>query len=190
MPIFKKGCSVEKVKIAVLSLAVFMMIAAAGAPDLYPSAADERDEIQKTWRLLARDLAYWDKDRTSVRPVTCSPKYQPPAEQCFNAEALVHATDRDPLDILLRRSKALAADIAAERVKAALADGDGFSAGDSFSSLVASLDTLADKAAATDISDEDARYMVFAKTMRIRRRIAFAVLKPAEAAPPGGPSFN
>ena len=174
MRFFKKGYNMGKVKITVSAMGILMAFAAMGAPDVYPSAADERDEIQKTWRLLARDLAYWDKDRTSVRPVTCSPKYQPPAEQCFNTEALVHETDRDPLDILLRRSKALAADIAAERTKAALADNDGFSQGDTFSSLVASLDALCAKAAATDVSDEDARYIIFAKAMRIRRRIAFA----------------
>ena len=49
-----------EIRIAVSMIVALMAFAAMGAPDVYPSAADERDEIQKTWRLLARDLAYWD----------------------------------------------------------------------------------------------------------------------------------
>ena len=155
------------ITVAVLSYAM-------PAPDEYPSAADERDEIQKTWRLLERDIAHWDKDRTAARPVTCSPKYQPPADQCFNAEALISANDRDPLDVLLRRTKALAKDVAAERTKAGIADGDLVSSGGGFAALAEDLDALSSQAAATDVSDADARYALFSKTMRLRRRIAFA----------------
>ena len=159
----------------ILPTIIFLAAAVAMAgPDEFPSVADERDEIRKTWSLLERDIAHWDKDRTSVRPNTCSPKYQPPAEQCFNSEALIHAADRDPLDVLIRRTKALADDIAAERAKGGIADNDGFSGGDSFSSLAAQLGALAEKAAAIAPADSDARYAIFAKVMRLRRRIAFA----------------
>ncbi len=157
-----------------MAAALSACAAVADVPGEFPSVADERDEMQKTWRLLERDLAHWDKDRTAVRSITCSPKYQPPAEQCFNQEALIHADDRDPLDVLLRRTKALAADVASERAKAGMADADGFSSGETFSSLAAQLESLAGKAASTDVADGDARYLVFAKTMRLRRRIAFA----------------
>ena len=149
-------------------------LAAVGAQDVYPSAADERDEIQKTWRLLCRDLAYWDKDRSARHKDTCVPKYQPPAEQCFNAEALIHPSDRDPLDVLLRRTKALAADIAAERSKIGKADTDGIGGDDTFASLLTQLDALVSAADAAATADADMRYSVFAKVMRLRRRIAFA----------------
>ena len=136
-----------------IGLVALCCFVAHGADDLLGEAA-------KTYRLLARDIAHWNETRPWTRGATSAPKYQPPAEQCFNTEALVHETDRDPLDILLRRSKALSADVAAERAKASVADGEGFSGGDTFSSLVASLDALAAKAAATDIADEDARYII------------------------------
>ncbi len=156
--------------VAVVAAGLF----AAGAPCEYPSVADERDETQKTWRLLERDLLHWDKIRTAVRKVTCSPNYQPPADQCFNAEALIHPGDRDPLDVLLRRTRALAADVSAERSKAGDSDKDGVSGGESFASLVSQLGSLSEDASKTSPADSDARYSIFSKLMRLRRRIALA----------------
>ena len=159
---------------AFAAISAFAALTSFGGAGEYPSAADERAEMQKTWRLLERDIAHWDKDRTDVRKVTCSPKYQPPADQCFNAEALIHPGDRDPPDVLLRRSKALAADVAAERAKSGVADAAGFADGATFSSLSSQLDALAAKASSVDPSDGDARFLIFSKVMRLRRRIAFA----------------
>ena len=77
------------------------------AADEFPSAADERDEIQSTWRLLERDIKYWNVVRPKPRPNTVAPCYQPPADQVANAESLITSKDRDPLDVVLRRTRAL-----------------------------------------------------------------------------------
>ena len=82
-------------------LAILSVIVSLAHAEEFPSAFDEREEAQKTWRLLERDISHWDKVRTHAYNPPSSPKYQPAAEQCFNVEALIHPGDRDPLDVLL-----------------------------------------------------------------------------------------
>ena len=126
------------------------------APDEFPSCADARDEIQKTWRLLERDLRNWNRPRPNANAAV--PNFQPPADQVVNVESLVSEKDRDPLDVLLRRTAALHADLAGQVDLAA----EG-----------ASLADLRAKAAATAVDDDDARYALFSKAMRLRKRIAY-----------------
>ena len=68
-------------------------------------------EAAKTYRLLARDIAHWNETRPWTRGPTSAPKYQPPAEEAFNRHALIWPEDRDPLDVLLRRTRALYEDL-------------------------------------------------------------------------------
>ncbi|MCQ2391782.1 MAG: hypothetical protein MJ240_10195 [Kiritimatiellae bacterium] len=142
-----------------LTLALLNCLSLAAAMDEFPSCADERDEIQKTWRLLQRDLKNWNVTRPNPCPTTTFACYQPPAEQVVNAQALINSADRDPLDVLARRTRALLEDLRAE-----IAEGD---------KLEQELQSLEGKVAQAAVADEDARYALFAKMMRLRRTIAY-----------------
>ena len=87
-----------------IGLAALCCLVARGADDLLGEAA-------KTYRLLARDIAHWNETRPWTRGATSAPKYQPPAEEAFNRQALIWPEDRDPLDVLLRRTRALYEDL-------------------------------------------------------------------------------
>ena len=119
-------------------------------------------EAAKTYRLLARDIAHWNETRPWTRGPTSAPKYQPPAEEAFNRHALIWPEDRDPLDVLLRRTQALADDLQSSPDAQTV-----------FAQDRAALAALAATAAKTPISDTDARFALFLKTMRLRRAIAF-----------------
>ena len=65
-----------------------------------------REETAKTWRLLARDISMWNKPRPHGTETV--PNFQPPEREVLNRHALIWPEDRDPLDVLLRRTQALA----------------------------------------------------------------------------------
>ncbi len=123
-----------------------------------------RDEMAKTWRLIARDLAMWDKPRPHATETV--PNFQPPESEVVDRQSLIWAEDRDPLDVLLRRTQALAADLQS-------ADFGSAAARDAFIKDGDSLATLAADIAKTPVSDEDARYVLFGKLMRLRKSIAW-----------------
>ncbi len=105
---------------------------------------------------------HWNETRPWTRGATSAPKYQPPAEEAFNRHALIWPEDRDPLDVLLRRTQALADDLQSSPDAQTV-----------FAQDRAALAALAASAAKTPISDIDARFALFLKTMRLRRAIAF-----------------
>ena len=119
-------------------------------------------EAAKTYRLLARDIAHWNETRPWTRGATSAPKYQPPADEAFNRQALIWPEDRDPLDVLLRRTQALADDLQSSPDAKTV-----------FAQDRVNLAALAAAAAKTPISDTDARFALFVKAMRLRRAIAF-----------------
>ena len=119
-------------------------------------------EAAKTYRLLARDIAHWNETRPWTRGATSAPKYQPPAEEAFNRQALIWPEDRDPLDVLLRRTRALYEDLQSSPDAQNVFAQDG-----------AALAALTADAAKTPVTDADARFALFLKTMRLRRAIAF-----------------
>ena len=107
------GAGDEDMKQLILTAWTVTGLALCGAaPDEFPSCADARDEIQKTWRLLERDLRNWNRPRPNANAAV--PNFQPPADQVVYVEALVSEKDRDPLDVLLRRTAALHADLAGQ----------------------------------------------------------------------------
>ena len=127
-----------------------------------PTAAEVREKAAREWRLLARELARKDETRPigqygMTSPVV-SPKFRPPADQVVNRQALVWDSDRDPLDVVLRRMRALADDL---KGKADIADAE------------AQLASLEGEAARTDPSDDAARFTLFTRAVRVRRTLAF-----------------
>jgi hypothetical protein len=83
------------------------------------------------------------------------------AEQTLRPEALIQPGDRDPADVVLRRTAALLADVKRLGGAAGLAD--------------AELHLAALQKAAADIgpSHDEARYVLYADACRLRRQIAF-----------------
>jgi hypothetical protein len=77
--------------------------AAAGTASASPAPAsgDVRINLSKEWE------AQWDE----LCELIGSRDKQPPADQCCRPEALILAEDRDPLDVVLRRTEALLADL-------------------------------------------------------------------------------
>ncbi len=84
------------------------------------------------------------------------------ASQAFDPEALIASTDRDPLDVVLRRSSALLVDLTA-------ADGAPDLTGEA-----GELEALRTAAADTPVTDAAARRALFEKARTLRRRIALA----------------
>ncbi|MCK5803902.1 MAG: hypothetical protein KAI66_13775, partial [Lentisphaeria bacterium] len=118
-----------------------------GAPKAPPRGADSAREYAYLKRLLKNRP---DKKRLALL-----------AEQAHNRQALIWEQDRDPLDIVLRRTRALANDLRR------MPDSPDLTAES------ADLAALEQEVKNTSVSDERARLMLFNKTTGIRRRIAF-----------------
>ena len=116
----------------------------------------EAETIAKEWRLLGRDIVHRAENCPLARDRNTPLPFTPPEAECADRQALVWETDRDPLDIVLRRTRALADDIACPK------------------ECSDALDALAAAAAKTDVQDADARFTLFVKVVRLRRKIAFA----------------
>ena len=114
-----------------------------------PGASYPDGESDRQWAFLQYDLTQ------KTRFVTFAP-------ETYCTEALVTGTDRDPLDILLRRTAALLADVQALPG----ARGLGPERRD--------LDALRAEAAAVKPEDAAARRALFDRLLAARRRIAFA----------------
>ena len=156
----------------------FLLFAAVGAllcafaeerfPEPPAPATAARQEALTTYRLLQRDMK-WRRIPREARDIngnTNVPYFQPPADQCVNAHAIIWDEDRDPLDVLLRRTRAHYADLtgpeAPDRPAAELL------------ACGPALRRISEAARATAVADEEARYRLFEKTMALRRQIAFA----------------
>lgn len=83
------------------------------------------------------------------------------AAQTFRSAALVLPEDRDPADIVLRRTAALLADLKQTSARAALAP------------LEKELEELKAASAAIDPAAREARYVLFADACRLRRQVAW-----------------
>lgn len=112
-------------------------------------AADPSAEIRRQHERLEADLQnrrHFDR----VAPETHRP------------EALIVAEDRDPTDVVLRRTRALLGDIESMPEAPDLAPFRG------------ELDTLAARVAKVPVSDREGRYAVYEALCGLRRRIAFS----------------
>ncbi len=84
------------------------------------------------------------------------------ADQTFRADALILESDRDPADVVLRRTAALLADL---QQMSALPD---------LTALEAELQALRSRATQLSVEEDRARYELYENACRLRRRIAFA----------------
>ena len=82
--------------------------------------------------------------------------------QAFRRDALILNTDRDPTDVVLRRTAALLADL------------QGTSAAAQLDGAAKELANLVAAGKSTDPGQADARYALFKKACRLRRKIAFS----------------
>ena len=89
-------------------------------------------------------------------------RWNPPASQAFRPDALILASDRDPADVVVRRTSALAAHLA------------GMPPAPNLAAERARLEELARQAAAIDVGDAAARRRLFDDVLDVRRKIALS----------------
>jgi len=82
------------------------------------------------------------------------------APEAFCPDALIHDADRDPVDVVLRRTRALLDDLAAT----AACD----------PALKAELDALEKRNSGVDVAEEESRLALFKQVCAVRRKIAFS----------------
>lgn len=114
-----------------------------------PAAVGLTDEVYRQYVMLLHDLGR-------------RARFQQLAEQAYDREALILESDRDPLDVLLRRTSALLANI------------QNMPQAPDLSSQGAQLQQLVKQARVTNVEDLSARAALFAKACMLRRKIAFA----------------
>ena len=122
-------------------------------------AGSDYEEAAKEHRLLAREIARKNEVCAFARDTAAGLKFRPPESEVAHPAARVLDEDRDPLDVALRRTRALADDLAA--------------AGVDLAEALKSLDALVAASAKTPTTEADARFALFLKVVRLRRRIAF-----------------
>jgi hypothetical protein len=91
------------------------------------------------------------------------------AGETLRREALIQDSDRDPADVVLRRTAALL-----EEIKATAPDGDLVATAEHVAPYEARLIELRDKAARIDPTLVDARYALYFAACRLRREVMFA----------------
>jgi hypothetical protein len=119
-------------------------LGSAPAGSAYPAGEEDRQ-----FAMLERDL----KQRALFERV---------ANETFRRDSLIWQADRDPLDVILRRTEALLADV--RRMPHA----------PDLTAATAGLTALRTTANQTDLKDADARRALFDVACRVRREIAFA----------------
>ena len=83
-------------------------------------------------------------------------------EQAYRPESTIHQTDRDPLDVVLRRTDALAEHL------------QKMPGGPNLAAERSELKQLAERAERIDVEDAKARLEVFREVLKLRRKIAFS----------------
>ncbi|MDP7108107.1 MAG: hypothetical protein QGH41_13560, partial [Roseibacillus sp.] len=83
------------------------------------------------------------------------------ASQVTHEEALILDADRDPVDVVLRRTEALLDDLSRE-------------AAPPFTTMRKELAVLREEVLRTEVEDAEGRYAVYEKLCALRRRIAFS----------------
>ncbi|MBM4093066.1 MAG: hypothetical protein FJ276_27200, partial [Planctomycetes bacterium] len=127
-----------------------ILLAVDGMPEYFqqPAHAGLEEEWGRQYAALSRDLA----NRGHFETVSTT---------TYRRESLIAAEDRDPVDVVLRRTAALLADL---RRKPAVAE---------LEQLARSLAALRTAAAAIPLENSEARRALHADACRLRREIAF-----------------
>ncbi|MGM0488889.1 MAG: discoidin domain-containing protein [Planctomycetota bacterium] len=113
------------------------------------AVSDPKTEIELQYEALRRDL----KRRKVFEQV---------APQAFHTAALIHSSDRDPADVVLRRTKTLLGDI---RTMSSAPD---------LASFGKQLSQLESRCSNTDVDDGEARFALYKDICSLRREIAFS----------------
>jgi len=132
----------------ILSTALLATVMAASTPASPTGKIDLAAEWQREFREL---------DKQMRKRAWCDRV----ASQTENPAALIASTDRDPLDVVLRRSRALLDHLSAP------------SDAPDLSAEATALDALGNEAAAVAPGKKEARYALYKKACALRRRIAF-----------------
>ena len=106
-----------------MSVVLALVLLAGAKEPVFPEQPSpmirQRQETLETFRLLERDIRFHavPREARDINGNTNVPFFQPPAEETVNAQALIWPQDRDPLDVLLRRARALADDLKGDVAK-------------------------------------------------------------------------
>jgi cytochrome c553 len=111
--------------------------------------AMETDELRRQFLALQHDLRRKDY-------------FAEIADQAFRPDALIFPSDRDPADVVLRRTTALFEALQTTPAASALSE------------LAEQLQELQDEGKAIDVDDSRARYALYTKACHLRRQIALA----------------
>ena len=153
-----------KTRTAVLAAAMGLVAAAAPPAATAMGAEGEavRLDLEKWWRAEHKELqAQIDTARTRQQQGGKAQQQGARLEaEAVRRDALVLADDRDPADVVARRTAALLADLDAKLPAGALAKER------------AELESLRAQVAKSPVADADARYRLYESLCRLRRRIA------------------
>ena len=146
--------------------------ATAKLPDVVREIGDFRGQIVRSFKGMSEFLAQpacsamleeWERQHAALEhDLGRRGHFAQVAAETFRTEALVLDSDRDPLDIVLRRTAALLENLQDTGAGPALGDSEK------------QLRELQAAAAAIDPAQREARFALFADACRVRREIAFA----------------
>ncbi len=122
---------------------------ASQAPSIPGRPGPPRTELEQHYASLLRDL----QNRN---------KFARRADQTFRSAALIDDADRDPTDVVLRRTAALLSDL------------QKMIPPQNFDSFEDRLDKLCSSANGTPVVDTKARYAIYERACALRRKIAFS----------------
>jgi len=146
-----------RISVSVIGLAFLLLAeaAAVGAGQDAAPAANGGLDLRAEWKSQFNQLAGELKSRGSAQA-------QLAASQAYDPSATILADDRDPLDVVLRRTAALLADLGPAGQGRAALDEAG-----------RQLEALRTRAASVAPADAAGRYDIYEQFCRLRRRIAF-----------------
>ena len=117
----------------------------------------DKKESLETFKLIERDIAYSQK-KCAISRADKAISFLVDSNEVVNAESLIKTTDRDPLDVLLRRTRILYEDL---------------KGGVNLDEEGELLNKYAAEIKLIKVDECDRRYEMFEKLMKLRRKIAF-----------------
>jgi len=120
-----------------------------GADSLGATAGAPMTELEMQYETLRRDIR--DRNRINAH-----------ADQVYHSQALILDSDRDPLDVVLRRAAALADDL------------KSISSTPNLAAMTAELKRLHDICDRVEVIEAERRFELFEQVCKLRRRIAFS----------------
>ncbi len=141
-----------------LILLVFFSLSQIGSVNM---PQKEKVDYQADVSVLLKNEALEQYENTKIEIETRKEWYESIAHQTFNKQALILKSDNDPLDVIIRRTKALIDDI-----------GDGSKS--DFKKYKSQFNILRSKAKAISVSDESKRKALYTKIFKLRRKISLS----------------